>query len=178
MPASDLMFRVYDVPAASRDRDEPMGTKLKFWYLDPELGRCLFKAARTGHGEDWSEKAAQELATLVGVPAVRYELAAWQGRAGVICPTFVAQEAGETLVHGNELLAGADARYALPDVTGRPTPSLYTVERVLAMLEQSGARPRPEWELPSGVSTATDVLTGYLLVDAWIGNTDRHHENW
>jgi hypothetical protein len=23
-----------------------------------------------------------------------------------------------------------------------------------------------------------DVLVGYLIFDAWIGNTDRHHENW
>jgi hypothetical protein len=26
--------------------------------------------------------------------------------------------------------------------------------------------------------TATDWFVGYLLVDALIGNTDRHHENW
>lgn len=24
----------------------------------------------------------------------------------------------------------------------------------------------------------TDIFIGYLLFDAWIGNTDRHHENW
>jgi hypothetical protein len=23
-----------------------------------------------------------------------------------------------------------------------------------------------------------DVFVGYLMLDAWIGNTDRHHENW
>jgi hypothetical protein len=170
------MFRIHVVPANSRDRDEPMGTKFKFWYEDPELGRCLFKAARPGHGEDWAEKAAQELAALIRVPAALYELAVWGHDPGVICPTFVVE--GATLVHGNELLAGADALYALPSDAGRRSPSLYTVDRVLATLEQSGARPHPQWELPNGVSTAADVLTGYLLVDAWIGNTDRHHENW
>lgn len=25
---------------------------------------------------------------------------------------------------------------------------------------------------------ARDVFVGYLLLDAWIGNSDRHHENW
>lgn len=28
------------------------------------------------------------------------------------------------------------------------------------------------------MTTAVDVFTGYLLLDALIGNTDRHHENW
>jgi hypothetical protein len=23
-----------------------------------------------------------------------------------------------------------------------------------------------------------DIFVGYLMLDAWIGNTDRHHENW
>jgi len=32
--------------------------------------------------------------------------------------------------------------------------------------------------LPDGVVTALDVFTGYILLDAWIGNQDRHHENW
>jgi hypothetical protein len=28
------------------------------------------------------------------------------------------------------------------------------------------------------VRTAVGVFIGYLLLDAWIENTDRHHENW
>src|SRR5947207_4324321 len=26
--------------------------------------------------------------------------------------------------------------------------------------------------------SAGEVFAGYLLLDAWIGNTDRHHQNW
>jgi hypothetical protein len=29
-----------------------------------------------------------------------------------------------------------------------------------------------------GPLTAADVFVGYLAFDAWIGNQDRHHENW
>ncbi|OPY65910.1 MAG: hypothetical protein A4E63_02769 [Syntrophorhabdus sp. PtaU1.Bin050] len=29
-----------------------------------------------------------------------------------------------------------------------------------------------------GIETAMDVFTGYLMLDAWIANQDRHHENW
>jgi hypothetical protein len=32
--------------------------------------------------------------------------------------------------------------------------------------------------LPDGVTDAFGVFVGYLMLDAWIGNTDRHHENW
>ena len=28
------------------------------------------------------------------------------------------------------------------------------------------------------IETAIDTFIGYLLLDAWIGNSDRHHENW
>jgi hypothetical protein len=31
---------------------------------------------------------------------------------------------------------------------------------------------------PDGITTAIDTFVGYLLLDAWIGNGDRHHENW
>ena len=31
---------------------------------------------------------------------------------------------------------------------------------------------------PVGIETAVETFVGYLLLDAWIGNTDRHSENW
>ncbi|OCR02742.1 hypothetical protein BCD67_00035 [Oscillatoriales cyanobacterium USR001] len=34
------------------------------------------------------------------------------------------------------------------------------------------------WTVPSGIQKAVEVFVGYLLLDAWIGNGDRHHENW
>lgn len=41
----------------------------------------------------------------------------------------------------------------------------------------------PQYQIPigwnsfPGISTAVDVFVGYLLLDAWIGNQDRHHQN-
>jgi len=32
--------------------------------------------------------------------------------------------------------------------------------------------------MPAGIDTALAVFSGYLLLDAWIANQDRHHENW
>ncbi|EGJ29874.1 MULTISPECIES: hypothetical protein [Moorena] len=36
----------------------------------------------------------------------------------------------------------------------------------------------PKWKVPDGFTDARDLFVGYLLLDAWIGNGDRHHENW
>ena len=36
--------------------------------------------------------------------------------------------------------------------------------------------PNDPW--PNGVTTPWDGFIGYLLLDALIGNTDRHHQNW
>lgn len=33
-------------------------------------------------------------------------------------------------------------------------------------------------DVPEGVKSALDVLAGYVMLDAWIANVDRHHENW
>ena len=32
--------------------------------------------------------------------------------------------------------------------------------------------------VPAGIQTALEVFTGYVMLDAWIANQDRHHENW
>ena len=34
------------------------------------------------------------------------------------------------------------------------------------------------WVNVEGIKTAVEVFAGYLMLDAWIANQDRHHENW
>ena len=36
----------------------------------------------------------------------------------------------------------------------------------------------PDWPLPEEVTTVPGAFLGFLLLDAWIGNTDRHDNNW
>jgi hypothetical protein len=53
------------------------------------------------------------------------------------------------------------------------------VEAVAAVLDT--LRPPPaQWNgsLPTGINSALDVFTGYIMLDAWTANQDRHHENW
>jgi hypothetical protein len=32
--------------------------------------------------------------------------------------------------------------------------------------------------VPDGIQSALDFFVGYVMLDAWIANPDRHHENW
>jgi len=153
-----------------------MGSKAKFWFDHEELGPCLFKEAREGTGEDWSEKVAAELAELLSLPHARYELASSEGKRGVITPRMTG--ADEELVHGNELLVEIDPGYGSERAEYR-TPA-HTVTAVVRALRAAGGDAQlPEgWEIPRAVTDAVGLLAGYLLLDALIGNTDRHHENW
>ena len=82
---------------------------------------------------------------------------------------------GSRLVLGNELLAEVVSEY--------PTRQFfrvrqYTLHSVLAIIEDDRIKVPIGWDTRSDVILALDVFIGYLMFDAWIGNQDRHHENW
>jgi hypothetical protein len=164
------MYRIVSVPDEAADLHEQLGTKPKFWFRGVD---CLFKEGRPGTGDDWSEKVASELCDLLRLPHAIYDLAVWRGKRGVVCPTFVPE--GGRLVHGNELLAEVVSAY--------PTRQFfrvrqYTLNSVLAVIEDDRIKVPIGWDTRYGVTSALDVFIGYLMFDAWIANQDRHHENW
>jgi hypothetical protein len=167
------MYVIYNVTADAGPL-EPMGSKPKFWFEHELWGACLFKAARPGSGEDWSEKLAEQFASQLGIPHARYEMAQYMGENGVVTPRITGEE--ERLIHGNELLIELDPGY--DDGSRRYRTPRHTVVAVFEALSRRAVRAPRGFEPPSGVVTCGDVLTGYLLLDALIGNTDRHHENW
>ena len=166
------MYPVITVPDDAADLVEQLGTKPKFWYKYNNVN-YLFKEGRPNTGEDWAEKVASELFALIGVPHVKYDLATWKNIRGVICPNFVPPRC--RLVHGNELLAKVVLGYPTTKFYGTKQ---YTLRRVLAVIGLRDLfKPPIGWEaLPIG--TAIEVFVGYLMMDAWIANQDRHHENW
>jgi hypothetical protein len=170
------MYPIVTVPVDAAEAPEQMGTKRKFWFLHPELGLCLFKLARPGTGEDWSEKAACELARLLGLPHAEYDMALWNDQAGSLSISMLGPT--DTLIHGNELIAQMTSEYPRPDAAPRFGNTGHTLPLVLQTIQQSRAEPPVAVGLPTGVETAEDVFVGYLLFDALIGNSDRHHENW
>jgi hypothetical protein len=156
---------------------EPLGTKRKYWYREGET-RLLFKAEERGTGEDWAEKICCELAALLGLPHVHYDLALEVGtnKPGVVCASCVAPPV--SLALGNQVLLAIDETYPASD--GRKFKvKAHTVSAVadaVVLLQP----PPPPWmdHTPPGIGTALDVFTGYIMLDAWVANQDRHHENW
>ena len=173
-----MTFPVHRVDRRRAQQVEPLGSKRKFWYRDDER-RLLFKAEDRGTGEDWAEVVSCHLCRLLGLPHVEYELASEFDndtlvRPGVICANMALPP--DTLVLGNQLLLSLDWDYPS---TQRFKVKQHTVEAVETVV--SGLKPpSSNWmtHVPSGIRTSFDVFVGYLLLDVWIANQDRHHENW
>lgn len=163
-------YPVYDVSSAQPEWIEQMGSKPKFWFRRSEDGdhRWLFKFAREGTGEDWAEKIAAEIAAALSIPAAKVELAAFDGRRGSIARLFELRQEGWDLVHGNELLAGCVSNYQRELVFRQ---SQHTWDNIVLVLRRLFADPRL-------FQRQLEQFAGYLVLDALIGNTDRHHENW
>lgn len=163
-------YPVLGVPAGVFREDEYLGTKFKFWFHDGAQ-RVLFKRGR--RDEDWSEKVAAEVATLLGLPRADVDLAEHEGRRGIVSPSFLTP--GDQLFHGNELLLQVRPDYPQHD---RYHVGQHTVEAVFDALKAAGAAPTPGVDAPFEGLEAADQFVGYLMLDALVGNTDRHHENW
>lgn len=155
--------------------EEPLGTKPKQWLRAPNDSEWLWKEstiqndARHGRfrkGDDWAEVVAARVGRGLELPVAEVQLATRGGLFGVISRKVV--DNAETLVHGNEMLVDILGPGRHPhDRTG------YTVEAVALALQGVGP-PVASTKL----ATAFDWFAGYLVLDALVGNTDRHQDNW
>ena len=148
--------------------DEAMGSREKFWYqVSTDQKRWLFKYPRPSSGEHWAEKVAAEVAKSIGVAHAEVELAETNGIRGSVAQSF----AGDSeLVHGNALLS-AIMKYDINKRHGQSDHSLKNIFRVLMVADAA-------FEMTSPLETVRQQFAGYLTLDALIGNTDRHHQNW
>ena len=147
--------------------EEDMGSKPKFWYRSsPDQPEWLFKYPQSNTGQHWAEKIAAEIASAVGIPHAPVELAVFQNDRGSATESFMQNDL--ELVHGNQILAGQLLDY---DPDKRFHQSEHTLSNILDALERVFASPR-------AVLRAKRRIAEYLVLDALIGNTDRHHENW
>ena len=147
---------------------EDMGSKKKFWYLPPgqEEGYLLFKYPKAGTGEHWAEKIAAEIAGLMNIQHARVELAEFEGQHGSASKTFTG--ISWELMHGNQMLAMSIHDYD-PDATFRH--SKHTLENIWRVMESVFLE-------RAAIMEAKCRMAEYIILDALIGNTDRHHENW
>ena len=160
-------YPIFQFDAVDLERDETMGNKVKYWFRHGDE-RWLYKEGRENTGEDWSEKLGSEIASLLDIPAARVELAEYAGKRGCASLSFVNPKEGALLIHGNEVLAGQVLGYDKDKVFHQ---SDHTLDNIRAAISKMF----PDPDVHHGVLTE---LCSYLVLDALIGNTDRHHQNW
>ena len=174
------MFPIRKVDQGQAEDIEYLGTKRKFWFSSGGQ-RYLFKAEERGTGEDWAEKIVCELSRLLGIPHVEYDLAyEFDGQKpiqpGVICPSFAPRPL--SLILGNQLLVQRDPAYPAEEERKYGIRE-YTVDAVADVVAALHP-PSPEWMrgTPAEITTALGEFIGYMMLDAWVANQDRHHQNW
>ena len=147
---------------------EEMGSKTKFWYHDPQNGEALwlFKHPKPNTGEHWAEKIAEQIAGVLQIAHAKVELAELQGKRGSTAKSFASDE--RELRHGNEVLERVVSGY---DPDKRFHQSGHTLENIFQAMDKIFAT-------SEGARFAKVRIAEYLVLDALIGNTDRHHENW
>jgi hypothetical protein len=146
-----------------------MGSKPKFWYAREEEGESywLFKHPRPGRGEHWAEKIAAEVAGLLGIPRARVELAEHQGERGSITENIVPDY--YDLVHGNEVMESTVGFYDAVNLNFHLLD--HTIENIWLALDGTFQSNADRLEVKRRFAE-------YLVLDAMVGNTDRHSENW
>jgi hypothetical protein len=162
---------------------EREGMLEKAWFVHPELGDCLFKKSAPGGREivgcqtDWSEKIAFELAQLLDIPAARYELA--QAKLTESDPDWIRGSISCSYISaGGEAISGEAFLSEIYPTYQRDYPELYSVGRVLAALQNRQVQLPSGYTPPPGITTGAELFVGYLLIDAWVGNDDRHDCNF
>lgn len=168
-----MSYPVIQIPLENVLYDEQMGTKDKDWCRHPADERLwLFKHPRLISevaglsGEHWAEKLAAELGALLEVPVAQVELAEIEGQRGSLSRNILAGD-HEAMVHGNELLAGYVTGYDKDRKRGQ---NAHTWQNIQAAIHnRCGQTP---------CAGILEAFAGYLVLDAWIGNSDRHHQNW
>ena len=158
-------WEILDLSHATSLITEVAGLKPKAWLQTASEGEWLFKTHRPGTHESVAEVYAASLAALLRLPAAEYRLAIWNGQAGCASRKF------EGIQPGKQLLSSADARYK---VDGRFRHEDHTIELVADVLSKLSAGAGAS----ATFADARGMYLGYLMFDAWIVNTDRHHENW
>jgi hypothetical protein len=177
-------YRIYQLdPNNIADKNEEDGVLQKEWYDHPELGECLFKESRPSQAiitearTDWTEKVVNEIANVLDLPVAQYELASGYFNnspeivEGVVSLNCIPRNVNLTFT-GQQLLS----RFIDYDPEN---PSQYTIENVLKALDLAKVKIPSNWESPiAGVSTGAELFVGYILLDTFTNNSDRHDHNW
>jgi hypothetical protein len=175
----DDEFEIISIPASNIELDEELdGIIPKGWIETPSLGLVLFKEAKSERDyiaesrTDWSEKIVSEINQLVGLPTALYELAVMVDDNQEIPGTVsidLSQPGDEERFPIEELLQQSMSKY---DYAVN-----YQVNNVIQALSDNNIRLPPNFQVPKGIKDAADMFVGVLMIDATVGNSDRHDRN-
>lgn len=168
-----MAYTIVQVSQETPHQLEQLGSKAKFWFHDQHGHFTLYKMGRPDTGENWAEKVCCEIARLLDLPHAEYELAQCGETKGVVTKSFV--PTGGRLIFGNELLAGFKRHAGQLNL-------FQTKQHILRLVMSITSKRWVEfplnWNAPSALVDCSEVFVGYLLLDALVGNQDRHDENW
>lgn len=134
----------------------PPGTRDKVWVYDPSTQRrALFKEPKADTCEHVCEKLTADIARAIGLPVPDVQYARRGDVIGTVIYSFLGD--GERLVHGGEIFAGQFDGFDPWDYKS------HTYQRLRKIMI-----------LPS-ISIRVHEM---LLLDALVGNVDRHVNNW
>ena len=158
-----------------RTEAEHMGSKNKFWFRNPQdkdKRDWLFKLPTEKTGEHWAEKIACEIARKMNILTPLVELAICGRDKGSASLSFTSIKSGARVVvyellHGNQILARQDGTYNPEQRFGQ---RMHTIERIFDSVDIFRSETFAE--------QCREKMAEYFLLDAVIGNVDRHHENW
>lgn len=164
----DSSYPVLSVKLDHVLQPEDMGSKAKFWYRPPGgQSDWLFKFPQPQTGQHWAEKLAEQAAAMLGIHHARVEFAEFEGKRGSVTESFLAN--GCELLHGNQILAASNKDYKRDLRFGQ---SRHTLARIFEAMDHAFDTATEQ------ANQAKARIADFLVLDALVGNTDRHHENW
>lgn len=177
---ADQMQQFPIVPVTiPRGEIEGRGARRKIWVtLGSDSTQWLLKFPRPNTGEHWAEKVTAEIGQLFGINTARVDLARIGAELATVCQSFLTDDdeayndadSFTSHFHGSEFLDVAIDYYDPYLVRGNRD---HNVKTVMDAIQHVGGA--------NAVHNLREVLyelASYALLDALVGNTDRHHDNW
>lgn len=158
-------WQVIDVTGWNIESPEPRGKRAKAWVVAPDGSVWLRKEPLASRPAEVAiEATTARLAFAVGLEAPETHVCVWDGaKRGLLVKRFL-DPRHETLASGSERLRATYQDYD-PERHGH-----HTLRRVMASLEM--------FELAAPDADLLRPFARLLAFDAWVGNSDRHQENW
>lgn len=165
-------------------RVETRGAGAKYWIREPGGSSTRFESdwlfkpvTQQANGirqiGDWTESAGSALARALDIPAAEARMAIRGDVEGVISRNVRA--AGYDMMSGRLAMlheTGVETKDSARDKTASIGHSVNNVFQTLRSYEAPAG-----WDAWEDCS-AVDVMVAYLVLDALIGNGDRHEHNW